>query len=135
MAAAPCCLLPVGLLPGCCIEPTSCTPTHGRCVETTCFIQTRSRCIHCGHLYIVSRPATTQLPRVILQVVEPFGDNRPFSPMLQRAPGQRPSPAPQVQVSEEALEQLLAMGFDRTNASAALVQTGNNVQAALSILL
>lgn len=69
--------------------------------------------------------------------MEPFGDNRPFSPMMQRgAPEQRGAPAPpRVQPSEEALEQLIAMGFDRTSASAALQQTGNNVQAALSILL
>ena len=39
------------------------------------------------------------------------------------------------QVSSEALEQLIAMGFEEQAARVALQQTGNDVQAALSRLL
>lgn len=39
------------------------------------------------------------------------------------------------EVSAEALEQLIAMGFDEQAARLSLQQTGNDVQAALSRLL
>lgn len=40
-----------------------------------------------------------------------------------------------VEASPEAVQQLVAMGFDEAQASAALRQTGNNVEAALQYLL
>ena len=41
----------------------------------------------------------------------------------------------QVQISQEALGQLVAMGFDEERAAAALQQSNNDVQSALSRLL
>ena len=43
--------------------------------------------------------------------------------------------APAATASPEALEQLLTMGFDEDSARVALVQSRNNVQQALSLLL
>jgi hypothetical protein len=52
--------------------------------------------------------------------------------------GQVPTPHPPasaIEPSPEALETLIAMGFDRDNAIRALVATNNNIEAAANVLL
>jgi uncharacterized UBP type Zn finger protein len=44
-------------------------------------------------------------------------------------------PRVQLQPSAEALQQLIDMGFEATQAERALVQTGNNFELALQLLL
>ncbi|CAE7657916.1 RBL20, partial [Symbiodinium sp. KB8] len=46
-----------------------------------------------------------------------------------------PPPMPRVEPDEAAVQQLMAMGFDRTESEAALAATGNNADAAAARLL
>lgn len=84
-----------------------------------------------------------RVPGWLMQLFQPAGNRHIRT-------GQRPAtrtPAPAAassqaargpvaaQPSPEALEQLMAMGFDRNQAAAALAQTQNNVQNALAMLL
>ena len=55
--------------------------------------------------------------------------------MTQRGGGAAAAAARAVEPSPEALQQLVAMGFDEGSAAQALRQTGNNVEAAVQYLL
>lgn len=79
-----------------------------------------------GRSGVVSVPSNTPQP--------PAGSSGPSAPPSQPLPHSAPQPQNQPQLSEESVNQLVALGFSREQVMEALVVCGGNVELAAGLL-